>query len=99
MADIFCPRCGEPWDVDSLAEEAAARKEEGAPRATYDEVIVDFRTKGCGETMTAYGFGRPCQETPLNPIANASKALFELLGNDVDGVANETEDLIAMGAI
>lgn len=23
--DLYCPRCGEPWDFDCLHEEAAAR--------------------------------------------------------------------------
>ena len=39
MADIYCPRCGEPWDVFELHD---------VEGKTFDEASAAFKTDGCG---------------------------------------------------
>lgn len=83
--DIACPRCGEPWDVDSLHLEAEESER------SFSEVRADFAKRGCLALATAFG-PQSCQ-----PVRNfktaATSALFDLLGDDVDGIASELADL------
>ena len=50
MADIYCSKCAEPWDMDTLHDEAELRQE-SMPGATYEDVYAevrrDFQLKGC----------------------------------------------------
>ena len=41
--DIYCARCGEPWDIDSLHEEVNARQEFG--EATFAQVRDEFYSR------------------------------------------------------
>lgn len=87
--DIRCPKCGEPWDFDTLHD--AAEEQE----STYDKVAADFRSRGCA----ALGWGscsEPSEETDrhygLRP-QDAASALYDLLGDDMDGAASMLEDM------
>lgn len=86
--DLYCPNCGEPWDNDEFHYQAQHTGR------TYVEVTTDFRTRGCGaldarcstpstETDTAFGLTRQA----------AAGAMYELLGDDMDGAAAMLDDL------
>ena len=62
MADIYCPRCGEPWDMDELHE---------ADGKDYDEARRAFIRDGCGV------FGDKCEKNG-STIATASRAVMGL---------------------
>lgn len=86
--DIYCPKCGEPWDPDEAHEQAADTG------STYTKVMRDFAVRGCR------AFGGRCSAPDGTPDATfgmtraeASGALFELLGDDVDGVASMLDDM------
>lgn len=113
--DVYCPVCGEPWEHDSLHEEAQERYgipyylegSWGEPRvknpaydgdayqAIFKQVSAEFRSKGCAAL-----FGSRCS-TPSKETDRtfgltrqaASAALYDLLGDDMDGAASMLEDL------
>jgi len=88
--DIYCPRCGEPWDHDTLHEEVGARVSEGR-KASYATVAAEFRRRGC-EALESYG--APCNPEGIGSgYAEAASALYDLLGDDMDGAAAMFEDL------
>ena len=80
--DIYCPRCSEPWDMAELH----AAVEEGYA-ADYDDARRTFFADGCG---TLFG-GLPCQEN-RTIRSEASLALADVLGEDIDGIASMLED-------
>ena len=75
--DIKCPKCGEPWGMDTCHEVA---KEDGT---TFDEVYADFRAVGCR------ALGATHNGNSANP---AIGELADLLGDDMDGFASMLED-------
>lgn len=78
--DLPCKRCGEPWDNDEFHYVA---EENGSDYAT---VAADFRKLGC-EAVT----GRQCEAQDSRTTLAAS-AMYELLGDDMDGAAAMIED-------
>ncbi len=99
MSDVICPRCGEPWDMDCLHDEAgehygATYGEPGYVGAdyqkVYQQVSADFRTRGCLALTEAFG-----PQTCV-PVASHStmvaQAMYELLGDDLDAASVMTED-------
>lgn len=92
--DIYCTVCGEPWDTDTL-HEAADEME-----STFDAVRKTFFRKGCGEAFSVWGV--EC----ITPVegeaakrAELSKALYQILGSDIDAIAVESEDAIVFGML
>jgi hypothetical protein len=81
--DIYCPRCGEPYDQDELHY---------ADDLTYDEARKVFFGQGCGMVYD----GTPCPQADT-PMGRASAAAYELLGSDVDGIAAEMDDVAYFG--
>lgn len=75
--DLYCSTCSEPVDNDYFHDVAA---ETGR---TYSEVASDFRNRGCEALGDSHGEGAP------NPYASA---LYDLLGDDMDGAAAMMED-------
>lgn len=74
--DIYCPQCGEPWDNDELHESDLGY------RAAYRK----FFAAGCGSV-----FDVTC--TPRATDTGAiSAAMYDLLGDDVDGIAAMMQD-------
>ncbi len=72
--DIHCPVCGEPWAVDELHE---------IPGIGFATAQRHFRSEGgCAV------FGSRHNLSPDSEAAAMSSVLFELLGDDVDGIAN-----------
>lgn len=85
--DVYCPTCGEPWEIDTFHEVAEETD------STFDLVRQDFRKRGC----VALGM-RPCK--PSNDLrALASAELMDVLGDDIDGVASLLDDFEYMGML
>jgi hypothetical protein len=85
--DIYCPRCGEPWDMDELHFEAEDRAARGDKDATYESVARDFRRRGCA------ALGGQCSDSPNTDRAEAASILYDMLGDDLDGAAALLEDM------
>ncbi len=83
--DLLCRHCREPWEFDTLHEEAKAQ------HVTFDKIAAEFRALGC----EAFGISH----NELGKPSAAADALYELLGDDMDGAAAMFEDLEAMGGI
>lgn len=79
--DIYCTKCGEPFDMDELHELIAEGKAK-----TYSEARKLFQAKGCEAFGTSHG------ELNDKETAEASAMLFDMLGDDVDGIAAMMED-------
>lgn len=106
--DVYCPTCGEPWDMDCLHEETRAQMDAndypayGAPGYSetvyaecFREVQRDFQTTGCKALEVAYGEQNHCKPKPKTDrldVAGAAAAMYELLGDDMDGAAAMLED-------
>lgn len=78
--DIYCPSCGEPWDMDML---------HAVPGMSYATARRRFPTEGCALFETRHN-------TPPNEdLAAQAAVLHDLLGDDIDGIAAEMEDWAA----
>ena len=104
--DITCPRCSEPWDMDTLHDAIEAKhpdKPWQGGNGTYSETAYDpyykamsseFRAKGCGVAFADF-MGQP--PTPCSRVdddrTQAARVLYDLLGDDLDGAAAMLEDL------
>jgi hypothetical protein len=78
--DIYCVKCGEPVELDYLHDVA------GDLAVSFDDVREAFFTRGC------VALGGRCNERPDRERAMLSMALFDVLGDDVDGIAAEMDD-------
>lgn len=79
--NIYCGKCGEPWGIDSLHEEA---KERGV---TFTQVRQEFRVKGC----EAFAYGS--HNTVVNAVAAETSAMLQdLFGDDVYVIAAFSDD-------
>lgn len=74
-------RCGEPLDMDYLHDLV----EEGM-YANFQEALHAFQQKGCE------ALGEPRCERSNTLKAEVMGAMFDLLGDDVDGAAAMMED-------
>lgn len=99
--DIYCPKCGEPFDHDCLHEEAEARMH-GAPaegpvyQETYQQVKHEFYREGCGALKA---FGAKCSPAPDTNAASLAAMVYELSGDDLDGAAADLEDAEMLGLL
>jgi hypothetical protein len=89
--DLYCTKCGEPMDNDEFHEIAAELE------ITYTEAVQTFAREGCnGFAGIGYRCSAPRTDTDntfgLRP-QDASMALFDLLGDDTDGIAAMMEDM------
>lgn len=125
--DIYCPTCGEPWEFETLHEEAQERYdvdrylpdaqgyEYGQPYYTktynpewksedyqkvYSVVSVEFRANGCKAltNITDASWCKPKKNDETDNVygltrAEASSALYDILGDDMDGAAAMMDDL------
>lgn len=90
--DIYCPRCLEPWDTDSLHDMVA----EGTA-ASYSAAMRAFRRLGCQAFSGEY-FGNIPECAPV-PGGAIVAALADALGSDVDGLAAELADVFGPGGV
>lgn len=119
--DLYCSSCGEPWEMDCLHEEAAARygipyylpeaDPWGTPRKeknpeyvetdyqkVYGKVSQEFRAKGCEALSEAYDGKCSTPSTGVDRTfgltrQQAAGALYDILGDDMDGAAAMLEDM------
>jgi len=93
--DIICPVCGEPWEHDCLHEAAESSG------ASYQTVAAQFRSVGCKALESAYGSQSHCKraiptekESRERSLTRAevASAMYDLLGDDMDGAAAMLED-------
>ena len=87
--DIYCGKCAEPTDNDSLHDAV----EEGL-FDNYREAAEAFRREGC----TALGFSHNA-ETMNSQRASVAAAMMELNGDDMDGFASDMDDFEYFGMI
>ena len=78
--DVNCRKCGEPIDIDEFHEIAV---EQGT---TFSAIQSRFASKGCA------GIGYKCNQYADKELASISGALFDLLGDDIDGIGAMLED-------
>jgi hypothetical protein len=78
--DLYCPFCAEPYDLDTLHDQAEA------DGTSFTEVRAAFYEKGC----EALG-GRHNAPTDRD-TAEGIATIYQLLGDDVDGAAALLED-------
>lgn len=129
--DIYCSVCGEPWDFDSMHEEAQERYGISYQIASsigtaygslsyertlnpkynaddyqkvYKQVSSEFRSIGC-KALKSFGPMRSCKprEVEENSLerdrtfnltrSEAAGALYDILGDDMDGAAAMLEDM------
>ena len=79
--DIYCNRCGEPWDMDHVMHEA----EEG----DFDRVGGDIRMCPACRNKSDKELDVPQEVKDKNYIRSE---LSYLLGDDIDGFAAMCED-------
>jgi len=100
--DIYCPRCGEPWDIYSLTddmtpEEARDLKagrgcpccigREACQREETCDVCPLYQLDGLSYTGRCRA---NCFKVPER--AEVSAVMLDLLGDDIDGAAALLED-------
>lgn len=117
--DLYCPVCGEPWDFDSLHDEAQERYgiqyDSGLDfdrtpnpdyisedyHKIYEAVSVEFRSIGC-KALKSFGSHEHCTSKNADPETDrtfgltrseAASAMYDILGDDLDGAAAMLEDL------
>lgn len=81
--DIYCPKrgCAEPVEMDYLHDVAEEND------TTFTTVLHDFQRSGC----EAIGMSHSTGNDPSGR-AEVMDAMFDLLGDDVDGAAAMMED-------
>lgn len=85
--DLYCLRCGEPWDNDTFHD--AAEEQD----LSYDEVAARFRQKGCVAITEVECKRRTSKRTLL------ASAMYDMMGDDMDGSAAMFEDAEYLGEI
>lgn len=84
--DLYCQKCGEPWDTDSLWD---------FEEDDYKGARKDFmRGKGC--PACSWGAKAPAKEPSE---ARATSFLMDIYGDDIDGVASELEEIEYLGIL
>jgi hypothetical protein len=81
--DLYCPRCAEPWDNDTLHDVA------GELGSSYRAVAADFRRRGCA------ALGERCGELAPASARAVIAAAYELGGDDMDGAMSDLEDWLS----
>jgi len=83
--DIYCSKCAEPVEIDYLHDIADDQ------RTTFTEVMRRFQSDGCKAIEAR------CNPRKDRGRASAAAALYDLLGDDIDGAASMLEDFEMMG--
>jgi hypothetical protein len=88
--DLYCGHCGEPTDNDTLHDEV-----DDGQYANYAEAAAAFRSKGC--EAVSWLVHNP--ETMNSKRAAVADAMFDLLGDDLDGASAMMEDFEYLGML
>ena len=90
--DIYCGRCGEPWDHDSLHEVWSENEDR---MMSYQEATAAFRRLGCGAME---GLDRTvCAIDPTSTAALIAQASMELSDYGDDWAADADDLLYLFG--
>lgn len=100
--DIYCKRCGEPWDMDTLHDEIDYRCDGNAPDGDaygelYRTVRSDFYARGCRAFTYAVGENPSWCKATGSARAAVAGALYDAFGDDLDGVASDLMDAEYLG--
>lgn len=87
--DILCPVCAEPWDNESLHDVVA----EGA-YPDYATAAREFRSKGCEVFNCSHALFDPLDAESYVFKVFATQAIYEILGDDMDGAAAAFQDYV-----
>lgn len=82
MSDIYCPRCGEPWDIGEFHD---------VPGLNFKRALHRFYGEGCGMVFNGKSC-TPAVSEQAKTSAQASAVLREVLSDDVDGISAMLED-------
>lgn len=99
IMDIRCPKCCEPWEIDTVHDYVAEFGEifpDHAATVTFQTVYRDFRRYGCGVAFQAWNVSCEPDSTGRAEIIGM---LADVLGDDVDGFASMLDDLNHMGGV
>ena len=97
MADIKCPVCCEPWDIDELHEyvrDVAEVMPKVSASVSFSSVYDAFKLHGCG---VAFDLWKVSCEPDRSGRGVVLAGLADLLGDDVDGFAALCDDLDMLG--
>lgn len=86
--DLICPVCAEPVDNDYFHDLV-----DDGTFSSYREAAAAFRRSGCE------GIGETHSENRNSYRADVSAAMFDLLGDDMDGAAAMMEDFEYFGMV
>jgi len=89
--DLYCPRrgCGEPIENDSLHDAV-----EDGLYPNYRAAAAAFRSEGCTAIGYVHSKGNDNDMRTL-----AMDAMYDLLGDDMDGAASMMDDLEYLGLL
>ena len=92
--DIRCPRCAEPWELDTLHDAGAVIHKD------YDFMRKLFTRYGCAALEAAYD-NRIAEKATCERTAsgNVVSALMDIAGDDFDGFASDLEDAEWLGVL
>lgn len=82
--DIYCSRCGEPWDIDTVFHESPEEFER------HESLIT--RCPSCPEDPRQIS-ARAKKRRPFLQV------LADVMGDDIDGFASECENLENSGIL
>lgn len=97
MADIRCPRCCEPWDIDEIHRyvlEVVEMFPAEVERTTFENVYRLFRSEGCGVAFDAWEVS--C-EPDRSGRGRMLSELVGIFGEHVDDYAAVCDDLETLG--
>lgn len=86
--DVYCKFCNEPVDVYEFHDIAEEQE------VTYDDVYAAFRTSGCEALGSKHNGSAIDRERAMK-----LDALYDLLGDDVDGAASMIDDFEYVGLL
>lgn len=88
--DLYCPKCGEPWDTDSVYHE------NDRPELTPTEAGRLFARNGCGAIFDGIDCRPSADRAEFSVIASG---IYELAGDDLDGAASDFADAEYLGLL
>jgi len=94
--DIYCSKCAEPWDMDSIHEEIDNRYDGSKPddyQKAYAQVKSEFYRDGCKAFTYAWDGDCSPADDAAKTKAAVSAVLYDAFGHDLDGVASDMADL------
>jgi hypothetical protein len=83
--DIICPVCGEKFEMDGLHDPFDTS-------LSFKQALHQFQKTGCRTVFGNTGCFPGANGDEGSAAAAAARALFDLLGDDVDDVAAMLED-------